>query len=91
MPAAIDKYCEIAKAMGVDISGMTKEQGAKAAVDAVKKLSLDLNIPQTLREIKIPKEALEQLAKDAFADVCTGGNPREITEKDIFELYQKAY
>jgi lactaldehyde reductase len=91
MPAAIDKYCKIAKAMGVDISGMTKEQGAKAAVDAVKKLSLDLNIPQTLREIKIPKEALEQLAEDAFADVCTGGNPREITEKDIFELYQKAY
>ncbi len=91
MSAALDKYCDIAKAMGVDISGMTKEDGAKAAVDAVKKLSLDLNIPQTLREIKIPKDALEQLSKDAFADVCTGGNPREITEKDILELYQKAY
>ncbi|MDE7463429.1 MAG: lactaldehyde reductase [Clostridiales bacterium] len=91
MPAAIDKYCEIAKAMGVDVSGMTKEQGAKAAVDAVRKLSLDLNIPQTLREIKIPESALGQLAKDAFADVCTGGNPREITEKDILALYKKAY
>ena len=91
MPAALDKYCDIAKAMGVDISGMSKEQGAKAAVEAVEKLSLDLNIPQTLREIKIPKEALEQLSKDAYADVCTGGNPREITEKDILELYQKAY
>ena len=64
---------------------------AKAAVEAVKKLSLDLNIPQTLREIKIPKDALVQLSKDAFADVCTGGNPRKITEKDILELYQKAY
>lgn len=91
MPAAIDKYCDIAKAMGVDISGMTKEQGAKAAVEAVKKLSLDLNIPQALRKINIPKDALEQLSKDAFADVCTGGNPREITEKDILALYQKAY
>lgn len=91
MPAAVEKYCEIAKAMGVDTTGMTKEQGAQAAVDAVKQLSRDLKIPQTLREIKIPQDALEQLAKDAFADVCTGGNPREIGEKDILALYRKAY
>lgn len=91
MPAALDKYCEIAKAMGEDITGLTREEGAKVAVNAVKKLSLDLNIPQTLREINIPKESLNQLAKDAYADVCTGGNPREITEKDILELYQIAY
>ncbi len=91
MPAAEAKYCEIAKAMGVDITGMSVKEGAKAAVDAVKQLSLDLNIPQTLRDINIPKEALVQLSKDAFADVCTGGNPREITEADILELYKIAY
>lgn len=91
MPAAKKKYCKIAEAMGVNITGLSEEEGAKAAVEAVKKLSLDLNIPQTLREIKIPETALEQLAKDAFADVCTGGNPREITEADILGLYKKAY
>lgn len=91
MPAAKKKYCKIAEAMGVDITGLSEEEGAKAAVEAVKKLSLDLGIPQTLREIKIPETALEQLAKDAFADVCTGGNPREITEADILGLYKKAY
>ncbi len=91
MPAAKRKYCKIAEAMGVDITGLSEEEGAKAAVEAVKKLSLDLGIPQTLREIKIPETALEQLAKDAFADVCTGGNPREITEADILGLYKKAY
>lgn len=91
MPAAKKKYCKIAEAMGVDITGLSEEEGAKAAVEAVKKLSLDLGIPQTLREIKIPETALGQLAKDAFADVCTGGNPREITEADILGLYKKAY
>ncbi|MGM9645843.1 MAG: lactaldehyde reductase [Eubacteriales bacterium] len=91
MPAAKEKYCDIAKAMGVDITGMSVDEGAKAAVDAVKKLSLDLGIPQTLREINIPESALAQLANDAFNDVCTGGNPREITEADILELYRKAY
>ena len=91
LPAAKKKYGNIAKAMGVNVDNMTEDKAALAAVEAVRKLSLDLKIPQTLREIGIPKDALEQLAKDAFADVCTGGNPREITEKDILELYKKAY
>lgn len=91
LPVAKEKYCEIAKAMGVDIAGMSAEEGAKAAVKAVHTLSEDLNIPHNLREIKIPEDALEQLAQDAYADVCTGGNPRGITEKDILELYRKAY
>ena len=91
LPAAKAKYCKIAQAMGVDVSGMSEDEGGQAAVDAVRKLSLDLGIPQTLRDLKIPEQSLEQLSKDAFADVCTGGNPREITEADILELYQKAY
>ena len=91
MPACIIKYGRIAKAMGVDTTNMSPEKAAKSAVEAVKQLSLDLKIPQTLREIGIPEEALEQLANDAFNDVCTGGNPREITEADILELYKKAY
>ena len=91
MPACEEKYCRIASAMGVDVTGMSVSEGAKAAVEAVKQLSIDLHIPQTLREINIPASALEQLASDAFNDVCTGGNPREITEADILELYKKAY
>lgn len=89
--AAMKKYCDIAVAMGVDVTGMSLEEGSIAAVDAVRELSLDLGIPQRLRDIGIPKEALEQLSEDAFNDVCTGGNPREITRKDILALYEKAY
>lgn len=91
LPAAKAKYAEIAKAMGVDTSAMNADEAAAAAVKAVKGLSVSLGIPQTLREIGIPEAALPQLAKDAFADVCTGGNPREITEADILELYKIAY
>lgn len=91
MPAAQEKYCNIARAMGVNIDGLSVEEGAKAAVSAVKQLSLDLGIPQTLRDINIPESALEQLSKDAFQDVCTGGNPRKITQQDILQLYKIAY
>ena len=91
MPACIDKYGDIAKAMGVDTTGMSKERAAQAAVDAVKKLAIDVGIPQTLRELNIPKEGLPKLSKDALADVCTGGNPKAVTLEDIEKLYNKVY
>ena len=78
-------------AMGIDANDMSIDEVAHAAVEAVRKLSLDLGIPKTLRELKIPEKALPQLANDAINDVCTGGNPRAITEEDILELYKKAY
>ena len=89
-PAA-PKYINIAKAMGVDTTGMTEAEGVKAAVDAVKQLSLSIGIPQKLNEIGVRKEDLHTLAVDAFNDVCTGGNPRPTSIEDIEALYNLAY
>lgn len=91
MSACIEKYGDIARAMGVDTIGMTKEEAARAAVEAVRKLSKDISIPQTLREISIKREDLPRLAKDALADVCTGGNPKDVVLEDIEKLYIRAY
>ena len=90
MPAAIDKYVEIARAMNVYQPGMSKEEAAQAAVDAVKSLSIRVGIPQTLTEIGIKAEDLDRLAEAANADVCTPGNPREVNKEIILELYKKA-
>ena len=89
-PAA-PKYMNIAKAMGVDTTGMTEAEGVKAAVEAVKQLSLSIGIPQKLNEIGVRKEDLHTLAVDAFNDVCTGGNPRPTSIEDIEALYNLAY
>lgn len=90
-PAAIDKYVIIAKAMNAYKEGMTREEAAEAAVEAVRQLSIRVGIPQHLAELGIKEEDLPRLAKAAFADVCTPGNPRDITEQDILELYKKAF
>ena len=90
-PAAIDKYVIIAKAMYAYKEGMTREEAAEAAVEAVRQLSIRVGIPQHLAELGIKEEDLPRLAKAAFADVCTPGNPRDITEQDILELYKKAF
>ena len=88
-PAALDKYVDIAKAMNVYTAGMTKEEAADAAVKAVKELSVRVGIPQHLSELGIKEEDLPCLAKAAYADVCTPGNPREVTEEIILDLYKK--
>lgn len=88
---ASPKYIHIAKAMGVNTVGMTESEGIRAAVDAVRNLSLSIGIPQKLHEINVREEDLHQLAIDAFNDVCTGGNPRATSVEDIEALYRKAF
>ena len=89
MPKCIEKFGVIAKTMGVNTVGMTEEQAAQAAVDAVKALSIRVGIPQTLTELGIKESDIPALAAQAIADVCTPGNPRDVTEAEIVELYKK--
>lgn len=89
MPACLDKYPAIAEAMGVDISGMSKEEAAQAACDAVKALSIKVGIPQHLADINITEKDIPALSEQAIADVCTPGNPRDVTIEEIVELYKK--
>ena len=89
-PAALDKYVEIAKAMKVYKEGMGQEEAARAAVDAVRALSVRVGIPQHLSELGIKESDLDKLATAAIADVCTPGNPREVTKEIILDLYKKA-
>lgn len=89
MPKCIEKFGVIAKTMGVDTTGMTAEQAAQAAVDAVRALSIKVGIPQHLSDLNIKEENIPALAAQAIADVCTPGNPRDVTEAEIIELYKK--
>ena len=89
MPAAVEKYVQIAKAMDVYSAGMSNEEAAQAAVDAVKALAVRVGIPQHLTELGIKADDLDRLAEAAAADVCTPGNPREVNKEIILELYKK--
>lgn len=88
-PAALPKYVDIAKAMDVYERGMSLEEAAAAACKAVRELAVRVGIPQHLTELGITEADLPRLAKAAFADVCTPGNPREVTEEIILDLYKK--
>ena len=89
--AARAKYLDIAKAMGVNVEGMSIDEGVEAAIAAVKALSLSIGIPQHLCEIGVKREDIPDLAVAAFNDVCTGGNPRPTSVEDIAKLYEIAF
>ena len=86
------KYRDIAKAMGVEnTENMTEAEYRKAAVEAVKALSQKVGIPQKLHEVGVKEEDLPALARDAFNDVCTGGNPKDTSIEEILEIYKTAF
>ena len=89
MPERIEKFGIIAQHMGVDTTGMTPQQAAQAAVDAVKALSIRVGIPQHLSDLGITAADIPALADQALANVCTPGNPRDVTLDDIKALYTK--
>lgn len=100
------KYCQIAcveelgdvgRALGVDTSKMTVIEASDAGIEAIKRLSTDVNIPPTLtamskaRSIKINKKDIKSMAEDAMKDVCTSFNPRVPTLEDYMGLYEEAW
>lgn len=83
-----EKYREIAKALKVEnVDSLTLEEARNAACEAIDQLSKDVGIPATISELGVKKEDIESIAKDALADVCTPGNPRDASIQDIIELY----
>ncbi|MBQ6817642.1 MAG: lactaldehyde reductase [Bacilli bacterium] len=84
-------YRNMGRAFGLDMSETTDEEAIDKVVEAVKELSIKLNIPQTLREIGIPHDMISTLANQAINDACTPGNPREVTVEDIIDIYESAY
>lgn len=88
-PTSLDKFVVIAQALEVYRKGMSREEAAQAACDAVRALAVKVGIPQHLTELGIKEADIDRLADQAIADVCTPGNPRDVTKADVVALYKK--
>lgn len=82
-----EKFKAIAEAFGVDTTGMDAPAYRKAAIDAVKQLSVDVGIPTKLEALK--EEDLPFLCESAAADACAPGNPREASLADFEAMFRK--
>ena len=85
-----EKFAKVAEALGKDVKGLPAKQAAKVAIDTLFEMAKKLNIP-ALKDTKFNPNDIPKLAEQAFRDVCTGGNPRPVTVKDLEMLYTNCY
>ncbi len=86
-PVVTERLAKVAEAMGVDTTGMSTDEAADAAIAAVKQLSVDVNIPTVCEAIT--EDELDTLTRDAMADACFPGNPREATYDDVMGMFRQ--
>ncbi len=89
-PYCVERMADIAAALGVDTSQMTKEEASHAAVQAVKQLAKDVQIPH-LTSTAFRLEDAKILAQNALKDTSLPTNPIQPTEEQIVEILVKAY
>ena len=81
---------DVAKAMGVDVAAMSDEQGAEAALTAIKQLSVAVNIPENLTKLGVKAEDIPTLADNALKDACGFTNPKQATHEEICQIFTNA-
>jgi len=89
-PGAVPRFAQIAKAMNVDISGMSDEEASLQAIAAIRRLSSQVNIPSGFASFGISEDDIEQWIEPALRDPCTPGNPRTLSPDDVRQLYKSA-
>ncbi|WP_023603141.1 L-threonine dehydrogenase [Aliivibrio logei] len=85
-----ERLKDVAKAMGVNVESMTNEEGAQAALDAIKVLSKDVGIPSGLTALNAKEEDFDTLAENALKDACGFTNPKQATHDEIVNIFKAA-
>lgn len=86
-PAKKDRFGRVAELL-------TGRPGAdwQDCISEIEALSRDLGLPENLKAIDIPEAAIEQMSISVMDQTrLLVNNPREITQKDAFDLYTEAY
>ncbi|MCG0278506.1 MAG: iron-containing alcohol dehydrogenase [Thermanaeromonas sp.] len=88
--ARLEKFRDIAVALGEDVAGLSLREAALKAIKAVRELIEDIALPRRLREVGVSEDMIEGIAKDAMGHGMLRVNPRKPTEKDIMDILAKA-
>jgi alcohol dehydrogenase len=90
MIANLNRFVDMAKAMGEKVDDLPKREGAERALSAIETLSKDIGIPSGLAELGVKEKDIEIMAKNAQADACGFTNPRCPTDEDVIAIYKAA-
>lgn len=90
MSGNLAKFAAIGQAFGIEYSGNDDQEAATLAVEALRKLSNDLQIPKHLSEFGIEDKHVPGLAEGVMKVTrLLANNPRELSQQDAEEIYRK--
>jgi alcohol dehydrogenase len=90
MIAKMDRFVNIAVAMGEKVDGLSVREAAEKALEAIKTLSADVSIPGGLTELGVKEQDLKVMAENAQKDACGLTNPRCPDLDDVIQIYKNA-
>ncbi|MCL4557348.1 MAG: iron-containing alcohol dehydrogenase [Deltaproteobacteria bacterium] len=87
-----DKYRLAAQAMGVDVKGLSDEDAAHKAAEALWSFTGRIGMPQKLREVGVREEGLRQVAEDAISDGSIVYNSKPIFDpEETLKILKRAF
>jgi alcohol dehydrogenase len=89
--ACLEKYCNIAVALGEKVGNKTLRESALAAAQSVFELVGDVNLPQHLSELGVKEDNLPDIARNALGHGMVKMNPRKPNEAEILSILHKAF
>ena len=93
LPGALARYAQIGAALdGLQATPPgTLRQQAERAVEAVRELIADIDLPTRLREVGVTEEMIEPMAKNAYLDLNWTTNPRGVDEVAMEAMFREVY
>ncbi|MFW5487101.1 MAG: iron-containing alcohol dehydrogenase [Desulfovibrio sp.] len=96
MIARIDRFADMARWLGEDLTGLSDRAAAEKCLDAISQLSADVGIPTGLIELgkrygkKVSKNDIPIMTANAQKDACGLTNPRCPRDEDVSRIYEEA-
>jgi alcohol dehydrogenase len=88
--ACMERFAEMAAAMGTAIEGLSLREAAHKAVGAIRRLLADVGIPEKMSELQVTDVHFNEMAAEAAKSVPYLTNPRRCSVEELEELYRRA-
>jgi alcohol dehydrogenase len=89
--AKMERFVDIAVALGENVSGLSTRAAAELAIEAIVQMSHDVGITQNFTDLGAKIEDIPTLVENAQKDACSFTNPRKATNAELAEVIRAAF
>lgn len=87
----LDKFANIALALGVSIKKLSRREAAQASVTAIRQLMEDIGLPSSFKDMNLDQKQIPEIASEAMKSGNIAINPRTPTLEDLIDICEKSF